>query len=74
MSDRVVTIAKFTDSINASLAKQTLADHGIKSFLAGEHTTNLYTIPAVAIVELQTLESKAKQAMEILESQNSEEQ
>ncbi len=74
MSDRLVTIAQFTDSIKANMAKQLLADHEIESFLAGEHATNLYKISSIAVMELQTLESKAKQAVEILESQNKEEQ
>ena len=71
MSDRLVTIAQFADSIEASMAKQVLADHGIESFLAGEYAAN--TIPGVA-VELWTLESKSAQAVEILESKNNEEQ
>ena len=68
MTDKLVTIAKFTDSIEADLAKQLLADFGIESVLAGQNAANAYTLPAIAVTELQTLESQAGKALEILES------
>ena len=68
MADRLVTIAQFADYIEASLAKQLLDDSGIKSVVAGQNAAGLYSIPAIATVELQVLESQAQRAREILES------
>ncbi len=73
MADRLVTIAQFADSAQASLAKQLLADFGIESILAGQNAANVYTIPAVATTELQVLESQAQQAQEILQSHRKQE-
>jgi len=73
-NDKLITIATFTDSIQASLAKQQLDNAGIKSLLAGENAANIYTIPAVAATELQVLESQAKKAMEILNLDKKQEQ
>ena len=67
MADKLVTIAKFTDSIQASLAQQLLTDFGIESVIAGQNAAGLYGIPAMSS-ELQVLESQAQQAREILES------
>jgi len=71
--DKLVTIATFADSIQASLAQQLLTDFGIKSVLTGQNAANIYTVPAVASTDLQTFESQAEQAREILESQRKEE-
>jgi hypothetical protein len=68
MENKLVTIAKFADSAQASLAKQLLADFGIESVLAGENATNLYGLPAIAQTNLQTLQTDAAQATQILES------
>jgi len=73
MTDKLITIATFTDSIQASLAKQQLDNAGIKSLLAGENAANIYTIPAVSTL-LQVLESQAKKAMEILNLNEKQEQ
>jgi len=67
--DRLVTVAKFADSVQADLARQLLADFGIEAILTGQHAANVYAgVPAVADIELQTLESEARQAKEILDS------
>ena len=58
-----------TDYIEANLAKQMLADFGVESVLTGQNTANVYSIPAIAATSLQTLESQARKALEILESQ-----
>lgn len=68
MENKLVTIAKFADSAQASLAQQLLADSGIESFLTGENATNLYGLPAIAQTTLQTPQTNAAQATEILES------
>ncbi len=75
MAEKLVTIAQFADYIEADLAKQLLDDFGIKSVVTGQNAANLYSgLPALANVELQTLESQAQQAREILESQKKQEQ
>jgi len=73
MADKLVTIAQFADSAQASLAQQLLADFGIKSVITGRNAANIYTIPAVATTGLQTFESQAQQALEILESHKKKE-
>jgi len=66
MADKLVTIAKFTDYSEADLARQLLDDFGIKSVVIGEKFGLPYPIPSEA--KLQVFESQAKQAREILES------
>ncbi len=73
MVDKLVTIAKFTDSIQASLAQQLLTDFGIKAVLTGQNAAGLYGIPVMSS-ELQVLESQEKQAREILEPDEKQEQ
>jgi hypothetical protein len=74
MADKLVTIAQYADSSEASLAQQLLADFGIKAVLAGQHAADVYTLPAIAATELQVLESQAEQAQQILESAGKQEQ
>ena len=74
MADKLVTIAQYPDSTEASLAQQLLADFGIKAVLAGQHAADVYTLPAIAATELQVLESQAEQARQILESAGKQEQ
>ena len=73
MADKLVTIAQFADSSEASLAQQLLADFGIKAVLVGQHAADVYTLPSIAVTDLQVLESQAQQAREILESQKKQE-
>ncbi|MHC4890667.1 MAG: putative signal transducing protein [Planctomycetota bacterium] len=68
MAEKLVTIAQFTNYIEAEMAKQLLADYGIEAVATGENASNMYSIPAVEGPELQVLESQAQQALEILES------
>ncbi len=75
MTDKLITIAQFNDSMEAEMAKQLLADNGIEAVVTGQNTANIYSgLPALGNVELQTLESRARQAKEILESQKEHEQ
>ena len=74
MADKLVTIARFANSMEANFAKQLLDNCGIKSVIIGENTANVYAgIPAIADIKLQTMEAQAKQAIEILESQQQKE-
>ncbi len=72
MADKLVTIAKFTDYSEADLARQLLDDFGIKSVVIGEKFGLPYPIPSEA--KLQVFERQAKQAQEILESNERQEQ
>ena len=74
MADKLVTIAQFSDYIEADLARQLLEDFGIKAIVAGQNFASIYPVPAIAEVSLQVLESQAQQAMEILESDKEQEQ
>ena len=73
MADKIVTVAAFPDSAQATLAQQRLGDHGIKSVLTEENAANIYAgLPTIAQVKLQTFESQAEQAKQILESREAE--
>ena len=75
MEEKLVTIASFTDNIEADLAKQTLEDFGIKSIVTGENVANWYgPVPALIDLNLQVFESQAQRAREILESEQKQEQ
>ena len=73
MADKLVTIAKFESYIEAELATQLLDDFEVESFVAGQNTANVYSIPTLAQTELQVLESQAQKAREILESSKKQE-
>ena len=69
MGDKLVTVAQFANYIEAEMARQMLADDGIKAVATGENAANIYAgVPAIANIELQTFESQAQRAREILES------
>ena len=72
MADKLVTIAKYTDYSEADLARQLLDDFGIKSVVIGEKFGLPYPIPSEA--KLQVFEGQAKQAQEILESNERQKQ
>ncbi len=74
MDDKLVTIAQFPSYIEAEMAKQLLADHGIEAVATGENASDMFSLPAVEGPELQVRESQARQAQEILESQKEQEQ
>ena len=74
MADKLVTIAEFTDYIEAEMAKQLLADYEIEAVVTGENASNLYPISGMVGPELQVLEKNAQQAREILESREKQEQ
>jgi hypothetical protein len=69
MDDRLVTIAQFSNYIEAELAKQQLEDFEIRAVVTGGNASNMYSgLTAIEGPELQVLESRAKEALEILES------
>jgi hypothetical protein len=71
MSDKLITIAEYPDSMQAEMARQVLDDFGIKSMVLDQNTSNL-AFPAMpwTTVKLQVLESKADEAKQILEEQH----
>jgi hypothetical protein len=74
MTEKLVTIAQFTDYIEADLAKQLLDDFGIKSVVTGQNAGNVFSgVPAALDIRLQTPESQAQKAREILENSNKQE-
>ncbi len=68
MVDKLVTIAQYTNSAEASMAKQVLADFGIESVLTGENFSVMYPVPSLAKVELQVLDTQAQKAQEVLQA------
>lgn len=69
MNDRLVTIARFANYIEAELARQKLEDFGIKSVVTGQNASNMYSgIFAIASPELQVFESVSEEALKILEA------
>ena len=69
MNEKLVTIARFSDYMQAELARQLLEGEGITAFVMGQNVASVYGgVPAAVDVELQTPEGQANQAREILES------
>lgn len=69
MADKLVTIARFTNYIEAELARQKLEDFGIKSVVTGQNASNMYSgVPAIEGPELQVFESVSEEATKILEA------
>ncbi len=71
MEDKLVTVARFENYIEAELAKQQLNDNGIKAVVMGENVGNVYAgAPVAQDIELQTFEEDAKKAQKILREQD----
>jgi hypothetical protein len=68
MKEKLVTVARYTDYVEADLARQTLEDEGIKAFAMGQNAGVAWGVPPVNGIELQVSESQAQQAKEILEA------
>ncbi len=67
--EKLITVARFDDYLKADLARQLLEDEGIKAFVLGQNVANVYSgVPAAIDIELQTPESEADEAREILEA------
>jgi TRAP-type C4-dicarboxylate transport system substrate-binding protein len=67
MADKLVTIAEYTDSMRAEMARQVLEDFGIRAVVLDQNATNLCLPPAILTAKLQVFESQAEQARQILE-------
>jgi hypothetical protein len=67
MADRLITIAKYYDYFEASMAKQVLEENGIVAVIMGENLANAVGVaPALANVELQINERDMDAAVGIL--------
>jgi hypothetical protein len=73
MADKLVTIAQFTDYIEAEMAKQLLADYEIGAVVTGVNAATLYPISGAVGPELQVFEKDAQHAREILEAREEQE-
>ena len=72
MNEKLVTIAKYDSYIEADMAKQMLDDFGIKSVVFGENAANVYSLPGIAMAQLQVFEDQADEALKILETEKNE--
>jgi hypothetical protein len=71
--EKLITVARFDDYMKADLARQLLEDAGIKAFVLGQNVANVYSgVPAAIDIELQTPESEADEAREVLEAHEQE--
>ncbi len=69
MTEKFVTVARFADYMRADLARQLLESAGIKVIVTGQNVGNIYAgLAGIADVELQTPESQAAEAREVLEA------
>ena len=67
MSDKIITIAKYNNYIEAEMAKQALEDEGITAIVAGANASNIYSGMDVIDIQLQVLENQAENARQVLE-------
>ncbi len=69
MTEKFITVARFADYMRADLARQLLESAGLKVVVTGQNVGNIYAgLAGIADVELQTPESQAAEAREILEA------
>ncbi len=68
MEEKLVTVARYDNYVDADMARQVLEEQGIKAAVMGQNVGNVYSgVPAVIDIELQTFESQAQEARQILE-------
>ncbi|MFC6998671.1 putative signal transducing protein [Rufibacter roseus] len=70
MKDELVTIARFSNSIDAHLAKNKLESEGVLSFLFDENVVSINPLYNITVggIKLKTLASDAEKAQAILKS------
>ncbi len=69
MDDKLITIAEFTENLDAQMARTTLESNGIKAVIAGENIMGLMPVDGMLYVELQVLAADAEKAKQILDLQ-----
>jgi hypothetical protein len=68
MEEKLVTVARYDNYVEADMARQVLEDEGIKAVVMGQNVGNTYSgVSGVIDIELQTFESQVKEARQILE-------
>ena len=67
--EKIVTVARFNDSMEAEIAKQKLEQFGIKSVITGKNFTDTYS-GILSSTELQTFQSDSERAKEILQNED----
>lgn len=72
MADKLVTIAEYSDSMNAEMARQLLEDFDIRAIVVDQSAANLGLSPTLMTVKLQVLQNDEAKAKEILESARTE--
>ncbi len=72
MSEKLTTIATFSQAMEAHLSKAKLESEGIKCFIADEYTVTMYWLLSNAIggVKLLVKESDRERAVEILRQES----
>ncbi len=69
-AEKMVTVERFLDPVQAQIAKGMLESVGIACFLQGEHANHM--VPLAFRVRLQVLESDVSEARELLQNANQE--
>ncbi len=69
MEDKVVTVARFSDSVDAHLAQMRLDSNGIESVIVGEESASTFSLPQLAFIELRVAGEQADEAVKILETE-----
>ena len=72
MSDKLVTVADFTDHIVANAFKLQLEAEGIKAIVVGENLMGAYPTYAIMKIEVQVMEKDAARAKAVLETVDEE--
>ena len=74
MADKLVKIATFAKSEDAYIARMLLSESNIESVVFGENLLMILPKVRFPAIELHVLQSQAKEAVEILESQKNQEE
>jgi hypothetical protein len=72
MTDKLITIANYSDSLQAELSKAALENEGIASVIIEDVTHNLFGF-ATDKIKLQVKQSDAEKALEILRTETERE-
>jgi len=69
MADKLITIAKYNDYLQADIDRQLLEDNGIKAAVSGPSASGVFSgLPTLSYVELQVFKQDAEKALEILKT------
>jgi hypothetical protein len=74
MDEKIITIRRFSDYIQAEFARMSLESEGIQCFLGGENFVATFGLHsnAVGVIELCIKESDKQRALEILEGNSTD--